>query len=208
MRGAASAKRAKRARRAKRATLILARVTRPRPTPLPLWTPPSRDGVSASRLAVGHGPWVTVAQVLSDRLRPGIDWPARMAQGEVLDAQGQALAADAPCCPGQVLWYWRSLPPETRVPFELVLLHCDEHLVVVDKPHFLATIPGGRYLQETVQVRLRRLLGNDDLMPLHRLDRETAGVLLFSAQPATRNGTYSRGSARALLARHGVRLQA
>ena len=133
------------------------------------------------------GPWATVAEFLGERLRPGIDWPARMVQGDVLDLHGRTLAADAPCTPGQVLWYWRSLPPECRVPFELELLHCDEHLVVVDKPHFLASIPGGRYLQETVQVRLRRLLGNDDLMPLHRLDRETAGVLLFSARPATRN---------------------
>ena len=164
-------------------------VTRSRP-PRP-WTPPSRDGVSASRLAVTPGPWATVAEFLGARLRPGIDWPARMVQGDVLDLHGRTLAADAPCTPGQVLWYWRSLPPECRVPFELELLHCDEHLVVVDKPHFLASIPGGRYLQETVQVRLRRLLGNDDLMPLHRLDRETAGVLMFSARPASRNAYHA-----------------
>jgi tRNA pseudouridine32 synthase/23S rRNA pseudouridine746 synthase len=132
-----------------------------------------------------------VAGFLSARLRPGIDWPARMAQGDVLDVQGRPLAADAACSPGQVLWYWRSLPTEPRVPFELQLLHCDEHLVVVDKPHFLASIPGGPYLQETVLVRLRRLLGNDDLMALHRLDRETAGVLLFSARPASRNAYHA-----------------
>jgi len=132
-----------------------------------------------------------VAEFLGARLRPGIDWPARLRQGDVLDLHGRTLAADAPCTPGQVLWYWRSLPVEPRVPFELELLHCDEHLVVVDKPHFLASIPGGPYLQETVQVRLRRLLGNDDLMPLHRLDRETAGVLMFSAQPATRNAYHA-----------------
>lgn len=137
------------------------------------------------------GPWDTVAGFLSARLRPGIDWPARMAQGDVLDVQGRPLAADAACSPGQVLWYWRSLPAEPRVPFELQLLHCDEHLVVVDKPHFLASIPGGPYLQETVLVRLRRLLGNDDLMALHRLDRETAGVLLFSARPASRNAYHA-----------------
>lgn len=162
-------------------------MTRPRPA----WTPPAREGVSASRLALGPGPWATVAECLTARLRAGIDWPARMAQGNVLDAQGRPLAADAPCVPGQVVWYWRSLPPEPRVPFELALLHQDEHLVVVDKPHFLAAIPGGRYLQETVLVRLKRLLGNDDLTPLHRLDRETAGVLLFSAQPATRNAHHA-----------------
>lgn len=162
-------------------------MTRPRPA----WTPPARDGVSASRLAVGPGPWATMAEYLTVRLRSGIDWAGRMAQGDVLDALGRPLAADAPCSPGQVIWYWRSLPPEPRVPFELQVLHQDEHLVVVDKPHFLAAIPGGRYLQETALVRLKRLLGNDDLVPLHRLDRETAGVLLFSAQPATRNAYHA-----------------
>ena len=155
------------------------------------WTPPARDGVSPSRLAVVPGPGPTLAEYLGARLRSGIDWLARMAQGDVVDSQGQALAVDAPCLPGQVLWYWRSLPPEPKVPFELVLLHQDAHLVVVDKPHFLASIPGGRYLQETVLVRLRRLLGNNDLMALHRLDRETAGVLLFSAQPASRNAYHA-----------------
>ena len=157
------------------------------------WTPPARDGVSPSRLAVipGPGPGSTLAEYLGARLRSGIDWRARMAQGDVVDSHGRALAADAPCVPGQVLWYWRSLPPEPKVPFELVLLHQDAHLVVVDKPHFLASIPGGRYLQETVLVRLRRLLDNDDLMALHRLDRETAGVLLFSTQPASRNAYHA-----------------
>ncbi len=158
-------------------------MSRPRPD----WTPPARDGVSASRVAVQVGPWATVAAFLAARLRPGIDWPGSMARGEVLDAQGRVLDAQAPCVPGQVLWYWRSLPPESRVPFDLEVLHQDAHLVVVDKPHFLSTIPGGRYLQETVQVRLKRLLGNDDLMPVHRLDRETAGLLMFSADPGTRN---------------------
>jgi tRNA pseudouridine32 synthase/23S rRNA pseudouridine746 synthase len=168
---------------------MLAPVTR-RPA-CPAWTPPSRDGVSASRRVVEPGPWITVADFLSAKLRSGMAWPARLARGEVLEVQGRALAADAPCVPGQMLWYWRSLLPDRRVPFELGLLDQDAHLVVVDKPHFLPSIPGGRYLQEAVLVRLRRWLGNDDLQALHRLDRETAGLLLFSAQPATRNAHHA-----------------
>jgi len=155
------------------------------------YVPPARDGVGASRLTVTPGPWWTVADFLAARLRAGIDWRARMAQGLVLDVRGQPLAADALCRAGQVLWYWRSLPPEPRVPFELELLHHDEHLAVVDKPHFLAAVPGGRFLQETVMVRLKRLLGNDDLVPVHRLDRETAGVLLFSTRPDTRDAYHA-----------------
>lgn len=163
------------------------RLTRPRRD----GGPPARDGVSPSRLAVTAGPWATVADFLAARLRPGIDWQTRLAQGDVVDVWGQPLAPDAHCVPGQVLWYWRHLPPEPRVPFELVLLHRDEHLVVVDKPHFLATIPGGRHLQQTALVRLRRQLGNDELTALHRLDRDTAGILLFSANPATRDAYHA-----------------
>lgn len=164
-----------------------ARLTRPRRE----GGPPARDGVSPSRLAVSPGPWATVADFLTARLRPGIDWRERMAQGEVVDVWGTPLPPDAPCVPGQVLWYWRHLPAEPRVPFDLVLLHADAHLVVVDKPHFLASIPGGRHLHETALVRLRRRLGNDELTALHRLDRDTAGVLMFSAHPATRDAYHA-----------------
>lgn len=162
-------------------------MTRPRPS----WTPPLRDGVSASRVAVSGGPWASVAQFLGARLRAGIDWHARIAQGDVLDQHGQPLAAGAACTDGAVLWYWRSLAPERRVPFELALLHQCEHLVVVDKPHFLPVTPGGRYLQETVLVRLKRLLGLATLVPMHRLDLETAGVLAFTVQPATRHAYHT-----------------
>jgi tRNA pseudouridine32 synthase/23S rRNA pseudouridine746 synthase len=167
--------------------------------PRPAWTPPLRDGVSASRVAVTPGPWATVADFLSQRLPLVVDWPARLAAGDVLDAHGRTVAAHEPCRPGAVLWYWRALPPEPRIPFELEVLHQDEHLVAVDKPHFLPVIPRGRYLQETVLVRLKRQLGLPDLVPMHRLDRETAGVMLFTVQPASRHAYQS------LLATHQVR---
>ena len=157
-------------------------MTRPRAP----WTPPPRDGVSASRVAVSQGPWPTLLAFLSARMPHVGDWRERLLQGGVLDASGQPLTADAAALPGSVLWYWRQPPPEPRVPFELEVLHQDEHLVVVDKPHFLSVTPGGRHLQETVLVRLKRLLGLDTLVPVHRLDRETAGVLLFTAQPQAR----------------------
>lgn len=157
--------------------------------PKALWTPPARDGVSASRVAAVPGPWRTWGDFLPARLPAAPDWPERLARGDVLDAHGTPLRADSPCAPGAVAWYWRALPPEPRVPFDIAVLHRCEHLVAVDKPHFLPVTPGGRYLQETVLVRLKRLLGLDDLVPLHRLDRETAGVLLFTVQPATR-GAY------------------
>ena len=167
--------------------------------PRPAWIPPLRDGVSASRVAVTPGPSTTVADFLSHRLPLVGDWPERLAAGDVLDAHGRPVAAHQPCTPGAVLWYWRALPPEPRIPFELEVLHQDEYLVAVDKPHFLPVIPRGRYLQETVLVRLKRLLGLPDLVPMHRLDRETAGVMLFTVQPASRHAYQS------LLATHHVR---
>lgn len=142
-----------------------------------------REGVSASRVAVAAGPWATLAQFLAARLPAATDWPERMARGDVLDAEGRPLAADTPATPGLLVWYWRCPPPEARVPFDIELLHRDELLVAVDKPHFLPVNPGGRHLHETVLVRLKRRLGISTLTALHRLDLETAGVLLFSVQP-------------------------
>ena len=145
-----------------------------------------RDGVSACRVAVTAGPGTRVLDFLQARMPLVDDWPERLAQGEVLDAEGQPVSPDAACAHGRVLWYWRRPPPEPRVPFEIEVLHQDSHLVVVDKPHFLSVTPGGRHLHETVLVRLKRLLGIGTLVPVHRLDRETAGVLLFSVQPGER----------------------
>ena len=150
-----------------------------------------RDGVSASRVAVSAGPWATVLGFLQARLPAVADWPQRLARGDVLAAAGAAVNAATPAVSGTVLWYWRSLPTEPRVPFEIAVLHHCAHLLVVDKPHFLAVAPSGRYLQETVLVRLKRELGIESLVSLHRLDRETAGVLLFAIQPPTRDAYHA-----------------
>jgi tRNA pseudouridine32 synthase/23S rRNA pseudouridine746 synthase len=156
-----------------------------------VFVPPLRDGVAASRVGVGDGRFPDVLAFLAARFPAVADWPARLVRGDVLDATGHPLAAASPCMLGDVLWYWRDPPPEAHVPFEIELLHRDEHLVVVDKPHFLPVIPGGRHLRETVLVRLRQQLGIDTLAPMHRLDRETAGVLVFTVQPATRHAYHA-----------------
>ena len=155
------------------------------------FTPALRDGVGASRVGVGSGRFASVLHFLVDRFPAVADWPARLARGDVLDADGRMVAADAPCAGGMLLWYWRDPPPEPRVPFEIELLHQDAHLVVVDKPHFLPVIPGGRHLHETVLVRLRHQLGIAALAPMHRLDSDTAGVLAFTVQPATRDAYHA-----------------
>lgn len=149
--------------------------------------PEPRDGIAASRVRVRPGEPSTLLAFLTARFPHAGDWEERLRDGEVLDAKGQALRADSHCPPGSLLWYWRRPPAEARVPFELSLLHRCEQLVVVDKPPFLAVVPGGRHLRETVLLRLQQQLGLPDLSPLHRLDRDTRGVLAFAVQPETRN---------------------
>lgn len=93
--------------------------------------------------------------------------------------QDGPVTAGTPFRGGEFIWFHRDLPDEVAVPFEIGIVHADDHLVVVDKPHFLATIPRGRHVRETALVRLRRDLGLPDLSPAHRLDRVTAGLLMF-----------------------------
>jgi tRNA pseudouridine32 synthase / 23S rRNA pseudouridine746 synthase len=99
------------------------------------------------------------------------------------------LAPDAPYRPATYLWFHRDLPVEAPVPFAIDVVHRDEHLVVVDKPHFLASIPRGAHILETALVRLRRDLGLPDLSAAHRLDRMTAGLLMFVVRREDR-GAY------------------
>ena len=132
-----------------------------------------------------------MADFLAERFPaiPAATWQARMQQGELVDERGRPVTPGQPYRHGTRLYYYRSIADEPRVPFDEVLLHQDEELIAVDKPHFLPVTPGGRYLQETLLVRLKRRLGISTLTPLHRLDRETAGVVLFAVRPDTR-GTY------------------
>lgn len=152
----------------------------------PVIRPAARDGIPASRLRVKPGDPRTVLALLQTRLPHIGDWESRLRDADVLNAQGQPVAADSACAAGGLLWYWRRGEPEPRVPYELGLLHQCERLVVVDKPPFLAVTPGGRHVQETVLLRLQQQLGLPSLSPLHRLDRDTSGVLVFAVQPETR----------------------
>jgi tRNA pseudouridine32 synthase/23S rRNA pseudouridine746 synthase len=156
-------------------------------------TPPLRDGVGPSSVVLPLGPWPTVLDFLTARF-PGVartQWVQRMASGTVSCDRGHTLASDAPYIPGLRVYYFRALPPEPTIPFTEVLLHQDAHLLVVDKPHFLPVMPSGKYLQETVLVRLKNKLGLNDLVPIHRIDRDTAGLVLFSVNPATRDAYHA-----------------
>ena len=151
-----------------------------------------RDGVSASCVALLAGAWPLVLDFLSERLPriPREEWRARLERGDVHDAQGQPLPPDAPCSrfqAGARLYYYRQWDAEPIVPFEAQIVFQDAHLLVADKPHFLPVIPGGRYVQQTLLTRLKRATGIATLTPIHRIDRETAGLVLFSIRPQDRN---------------------
>ncbi|NYT37521.1 pseudouridine synthase [Allopusillimonas soli] len=162
---------------------------------------PMRDGIAASRVYLPRGPWKTLGEFLPGRFPhvPAEIIARRLAQGEIVDGTGVAQRADSAYRAGMWLWYYREVPDESVLPFDLPILHQDARLVVVDKPHFMASTPGGRHLRETALTRLRRLLALPDLTPLHRLDRETAGVLMFCADPAARGAYQSLFQARAVV---------
>jgi tRNA pseudouridine32 synthase/23S rRNA pseudouridine746 synthase len=151
--------------------------------------PPTRHGVGPSSVALPPGPWTALIDFLAERFN-GIsrdEWLARMARGDVLLAAGDPATPDTPYRAHTRIHYYRHLAVEPRIPFDEIVLHQDDHLVVVDKPHFLPVMPAGRFVQETLLVRLKRLLNLDTLVPLHRIDRDTAGLVLFAVQPTTRD---------------------
>ncbi|WP_295572058.1 pseudouridine synthase [uncultured Stenotrophomonas sp.] len=146
-----------------------------------------------SRLQLPPGHWPSLLDGLCARF-PRIDraqWQDRFARGRVQDVQGRVLSPDMPWQVGLEILYFREVADEPVIPFAETILHLDEHLLVADKPHFLPVAPAGSYVRETLLARLVARTGNTDLVPLHRLDRLTAGLVLFSTQPATRDA-YQR----------------
>ncbi|NIL89352.1 hypothetical protein RhoFasSB10_01657 [Rhodococcus fascians] len=150
-----------------------------------------RYGLDPARVRMPEdGSWPTVREFLTateQRISPRrID--EMLAAGEVVD-MGGPVSADAPYVPGDAVWFHRDLPMETVVPFDISIVHRDDAVLVIDKPHFLPTIPRGGHILQTALVRLRLELGLPQLVPAHRLDRVTAGLVLFVVDPTLR-GAY------------------
>ncbi|WP_104473656.1 RluA family pseudouridine synthase [Acinetobacter indicus] len=157
------------------------------------FTPPMINGVSASKVYLQPSSARTVYAYLCQQF-PHIsaaEWLSRFQDGLVYDAHGQRLHIDSPFQAHTHCFYYRFLAHEVTVPFQHKILFENEDLLVVDKPHFLTMSPTGQYVQQTLLVRLKQQTGNEQLTPIHRLDRETAGVVLFSKQPASR-GLYQQ----------------
>lgn len=160
-----------------------------RPAPLPV-----RDGLGPARVRLHGG---AVLAELTTRF--GEQARAKVLSGEVVDADGAVIDAATVLPAGASVYLYRDLPDEVPVPFDIPVLYRDDDIVVVDKPHFLATMPRGSHVAQTALVRLRRELGLPELSPAHRLDRLTAGVLLFTARREVRGAyqmLFARGAVR------------
>lgn len=164
---------------------------RAKPPPAPL---PQRDGIDPVRVRLPEDPgeeWATVRDHLLARFAGAIGADrvdAMFAEGRFVSVHGP-VAPDEPYTAGRFLWFHRDFAPEEPVPFPVGVVYRDARLVIADKPHFLATTPRGRHITETAVARLRRELGLPSLQPAHRLDRLTAGLVLFVVRPEDR-GAY------------------
>ncbi|MFB8758054.1 RluA family pseudouridine synthase [Streptomyces nigra] len=162
------------------------RRTPPPPSPLP-----QHDGVDPVRVRLpADDDAATVRDHLVARLRAGADViDGMLDEGRFVDADGRPVPRNMPYVPGMYVWFHREHPEEQPVPFRIDVVHQDEHVVVADKPHFLATTPRGSHVAQTALARLRTELGLPTLTAAHRLDRLTAGLVLFTVRPEER-GAY------------------
>lgn len=166
------------------------------PSPLP-----PREGISATRLRApgGHGMHARMHQPVPESVGAWLrgDFPDATEEEileiatdrDLTDQGGNRVSLDDPVLPGGFYWFHRCVPPEERTPVEMGVVHEDDDLLVIDKPHFLASTPNGRFVRECVVTRLRVERDDPDLVAIHRLDRVTAGLLLVSKRPQTR-GAY------------------
>lgn len=150
---------------------------------------PVVDGVAPSYLWLPPGRWPGLLAFLCQRFADVGEpaWRSRLARGLVVDGSGRVLTADSPYTAGLCIHYYREIPDEPAIAGEAWIIHQDEHILVADKPPFLPVMPAGRFLRETLLVRLRQGGAPDSLAPVHRIDRETSGLVLFSCHPASRD---------------------
>lgn len=155
---------------------------------------PMRDGVSASRVWLPKDTkdeWPTILDFLINRF-PFISkeiLEGRLSRGDMVNETGQVLSRSTPYQGEFFLFYYREITEEPKIPFKEEILFKNEYFIVVDKPHFIPVTPGGRYVKESLLARIKHHYQNEDISPVHRLDRETAGIVLFTCDTKVR-GAY------------------
>jgi len=147
------------------------------------------EGVSSSRVYLPAGQrYASLLDFFTSNFSriDRAEWESRFAEGLVMTQEGKALAASDAYLPNAHLLYFRRLAREPEIPLEEVILFQDEHILVADKPHFLPVTPSGLYLHQTLLNRLKKKTGIQDLSPIHRIDRDPAGLVIFSVKPQER----------------------
>ncbi len=164
--------------------------------------PPMLNGVSASTLYLEKitNPPATIFEFLCQKFSH-IDktiWQMRFLNRLIFNQEGKALTLDSPYQHGVFIYYYREVKDEIVVPFDYQIIFENHEFIVVDKPHFLPVTPSGRYVSQTLLTRLKYDTKNPDLSPIHRLDKETAGLILISKNP------HTRGAYQALFSQHKI----
>ncbi len=163
---------------------------------------PMRQGVSASRVWLPkagdykngtekYGEWNTILEFLIERFPfiPEDILRDRMSRGDIVNQDGTVISPESKYQAETFLFYYREIPNEVEIPFKEKVLYKDDNIIVVDKPHFLPVSPSGRYVRESLLTRLKHHYQLEEISPIHRLDRETAGVMLYSCNKEIR-GDY------------------
>ncbi len=140
---------------------------------------PDRDPLHADSKKL---PWATMVSWLRHKLPQHVDVEQMVSDGRFVYADSRPVLNNDPCLPHTFVWFHRELRDEVEVPGEMVVVHRDERIVVIDKPPFLSTIPRGHHVQQSVVVLLRHQLGLPELSPIHRLDRVTSGLLMLATE--------------------------
>jgi tRNA pseudouridine32 synthase/23S rRNA pseudouridine746 synthase len=155
---------------------------------------------ASSTVQLPPGPWLTVLDCLCDHFgKIGREqWLSRMARKLVLMESGEAIDPLTPYKAGLKIHYFREVEGEKPIPFVESILYADANIVVVDKPHFLPVTPSGRFVEQTLLARLIERFDNPELSPLHRIDRGTAGLVMFSANASNRAQYHALFSGRAI----------
>ena len=148
-----------------------------------------RHGVSPSKVGIPANTHLSAIEFLVQRF-PAIQrevWLQRFLEGGILNAKGISIAPNQSVLRETHLLYFRHVADEPTLPFKAQIIFQDEHLIVADKPHFMPVTPGGQYVQQSLLIQLKQDFNLPELSPIHRIDRETAGLVMFSVRAKDRN---------------------
>ena len=117
-------------------------------------------------------------------------WRARVLDGKVHWQNGDRIDVDSQYVPKQRVCYYREVVEEPKIPLYESIIYQDERIIIANKPHFLALHPSGQCVNECLVNRLRIKTGFEQLVPAHRLDRATAGLVILIKESQYRDAYH------------------